>query len=199
MNRRIQRTLLTLAMLPLAAAATWWALGVALPQPAASSAPEARPDQVAEGVARLATRLRQGSPAQSASVADWELLARSQAALEAFGPAAEAYAMALQLEPRSVQLRADRADVLVASGGAPALAEADKMLREALALDPLHPKALAVAGTVAYERKAYGDAAAYWTQAKAVAPSGSEFSRDLDRSIASAREQVAAAPRTATR
>lgn len=182
--------LLAVGAIPLIFATAWWTVGQVLP-PASAPAPAAadlRPEQVVDGVARLAARLRSGEGAKTATAADWALLARSHAALEDFQQAAQDYAQALTLEPRSAQLRADRADMLVATRDPAALVQAEAVLHEAQGIDPLNPKVLAVLGSIAWERHAFTDAAAWWTQAKAVAEPGSEFAQDLERSIEAARE-----------
>jgi cytochrome c-type biogenesis protein CcmH len=61
-------------------------------------------------------------------------------------------------------------------------------VRRALEIDPNQWKALALAGTAAFDRKDFGEAIAYWERLKRVVPPDSEMGRSVDASIAEARE-----------
>jgi cytochrome c-type biogenesis protein CcmH len=65
--------------------------------------------------------------------------------------------------------------------------EPTKLVERALKIDPDNAKALALAGTAAFERKDYALAIDYWTRARATAPPQGEFTRSLEQSIAEAR------------
>lgn len=117
----------------------------------------------------------------------WTMLARSQAGLQRFAQAAESYARALALDPDNPDLLADRAD-LVSLLQAPGFrTEASQLIQRALAIDPQHLKALALAGGMAYEQQDFAVAEEHWRRARAGAPSGSAFADGLDRSIEAAR------------
>jgi len=62
------------------------------------------------------------------------------------------------------------------------------LVERALAVDPTHWKALALAGTVAFERNDYAQAVAYWERMKATVPPGSPLAGSIDASIAEARQ-----------
>jgi cytochrome c-type biogenesis protein CcmH len=72
-----------------------------------------------------------------------------------------------------------------------------RLVERALRLDPANPKALALAGSAAFERKDYAAAVAYWEKAQPAAPPGSEFASSLERGIAEARSLGGAAAASA--
>ena len=61
------------------------------------------------------------------------------------------------------------------------------LVKRALAADPDHIKALALAGTAEFERRNYPGAIAYWERILKVVPPDSEFTRSVIGSIAEAR------------
>ena len=63
-----------------------------------------------------------------------------------------------------------------------------ELIERALKADPTHWKALALAGTAAFNRKDYKGAVAYWERMKATVPPGSPIAGSIDASIAEARE-----------
>lgn len=124
---------------------SWWASLAGMPA-ASDERPAIDPRAMARSVDALAQRLRsptQAGPAATAS--DWELLARSSAALRRFREADQAYAKALEADPRNARLMADRADVVLAADDPQAADRAAALVQQALALEPLQPKALALA------------------------------------------------------
>ena len=63
-----------------------------------------------------------------------------------------------------------------------------ELVTRALAADPTQWKALALAGTEAFDRKDYARAVAYWERMKASVPPASQIAQSIDASIAEARE-----------
>ena len=109
------------------------------------------------------------------------------------GPFALLLLAAGVLAPGNAQLLADHADVLAVLQGQSAAGEPTRLIERALAIDPVNLKALALAGTAAFERKDTAAAVAYWTRAKALATPNSDFAAGLDRSLEAARAELAAA------
>ena len=140
--------------------------------------------QVESMVAQLAQRLENPSADRPADPEAWEMLARSYAALQRYPEASKAYARASELAPTNAQLLADHADVLAMLQGQSAAGEPTRLIERALKLDPNNLKALALAGSAAFERKDFAAATTYWTKARAGAPAASEFASALDRSLA---------------
>ena len=92
----------------------------------------------------------------------WRLLGRSYMVLGRFPESADAYAKAAVRAPRDAQLLADLADALAMARGQTLQGEPEKLVLRALELEPTNLKALALAGTAAFERRNFGAAAAYW-------------------------------------
>jgi cytochrome c-type biogenesis protein CcmH len=193
-----------------AARGTLWLLGVAVPvlalglyglvgTPAALS-PQAHavqgeptPEQIEAMVAKLAARMEAQAPGNVADTEGWVMLGRSYAVLQRYPQASRAFARALQLQPQDAQILADLADALAMQQGGNLQGEPQRLLEQALQSNPAHPKALALAGTAAYDRKDYAAAIGYWSRARAVVPGDSEFAQTLDRSIADAGAAAGAA------
>jgi cytochrome c-type biogenesis protein CcmH len=149
----------------------------------ADAPPHASAADIEALVQRLADRMR----AQPEDPNGWALLGRAYAGLQRWNESAQAFVEAVKRSPPDPQLLADYADVLAMSQGQKLAGEPEKLALRALALDPDHLKALALAGSAAFER---GDALAalkHWERAKALAPAGSPFAEGLDGSIAEAR------------
>lgn len=142
--------------------------------------------QIEAMVTQMAQRLENPPLGQAPDPAAWEMLARSYAALQRFPEADKAYRRASQLAPNNAQLLADHADVLSMLQGQRAAGEPNRLIERALQLDPKNLKALALAGSAAFERQDFASATTYWTQARQLAPPGSEFASGLERSLVEA-------------
>ena len=190
-----RKTALSVALcVPVFALLAYTSLGnfEALSPPAVAAAPEAEvsTEQVAAMVETLAKRMAE----RPDDPVGWALLANAYSALQRFPEASRAYARAIALSPDNAQLLADHADVLAMMQGRSADGEPTRLVEQALQIDPNNLKALALAGSGAFERKDFAKAVAYWSKARQLAPPESEFAVNLDRSLAKARK---AAPNVA--
>jgi len=186
---------LALAM-PLCAATLYLAVG----NPQALAPPREDPhafdpQQLEALVERLAARLRE----RPEEAEGWKLLGRSYVALGRFPDALDAYAKAAALKPRDAELLADMADVLATTRKERLQGEPEKLVRRALEIDPQNLKALALAGTAAFDRKDFNGAVRYWSRMLPLVEQGSEDARQIQASIAEARalggQPAGAAPR----
>jgi cytochrome c-type biogenesis protein CcmH len=145
--------------------------------------------QIQAMVDQLAARLQKNpNDAQG-----WVMLARSYTVLNRFDEALPAYAKAVELAPPSAQILSDYADAVAATKGTANNPQSIALIDRALVLDPKHPKALALAGTVAFERADYVKAIADWQKILDQLPPGTEFADRIQSSIAEARERATAA------
>ena len=143
--------------------------------------------QIAAMVDQLAARLQQNpNDAQG-----WSMLARSYTVLGRFAEALPAYARASELQPNNAQVLADYADAVAATKGSANNPQSVALIERALKADPKHPKALALSGTVAYERGEYALAIAEWQKIVDQLPPGSDLNERVQASIADARERAA--------
>lgn len=150
---------------------------------AADVAHDLTPQQVEALVERLAERLK----AEPGNAEGWILLGRSYASFGRFQEAAAAYAQAAKLRPGDAQLLADYADALGMAQGRTLAGEPEKLIARALQADPRNLKALALAGTVAFDRKDYQGAAAYWERMLALVEPQSDDARSIRSNIEEAR------------
>ncbi len=144
---------------------------------------EVTAEQIEEMVQRLATRL-QSDPD---NVEGWIMLARSYNALGRFDQAVSAYASAAKQSPNDAQLLADYADTLAMAQGRRLQGEPEKLIARALQIDPDNSKALALAGSLAFDNKNYAKAVEYWERALKSASPDTEFFRSVSASLAQAR------------
>lgn len=148
----------------------------------------------AEDVEALVQRLADRMQAQPEDPAGWLLLARAYGGLQRFAESSQAYAQVLKRQAPDAQVLADYADVLAMTQGRTLIGEPEKLVLQALSLEPDHLKALALAGTAAMERGDPQAALKHWNRAKAVAPPGSPFATGLDPAIADARAAAGLPP-----
>jgi cytochrome c-type biogenesis protein CcmH len=123
----------------------------------------------------------------------WALLARSMAALGRFKESADAYEHLLRLVPRDAQLLADYADALGMAQGRTLAGRPYELVKEALAIDPSHRKALALAGTAAMDENDFATALDHWQALAAQLPAGSDDERQVRAVIGEIRLKAAAA------
>ena len=141
--------------------------------------------QIAEMVDKLALRMK----SRPDDAEGWTMLARSYAVLGRYAEAVPAYRRATQLEPKDAGLLADFADALGAASEGHVTPEFSALLDRALAIDPHQPKALALAGTIAFERGDYAGAVAHWQKIADALPPGSEFQQQVQANIDEARRR----------
>ncbi|PWB61701.1 MAG: hypothetical protein C3F16_07975 [Betaproteobacteria bacterium] len=160
------------------------------PPATASEAPHGLENRkVAATAERLASRLR----ANPEDGQGWATLGRSLAALGRFPEAAQALEEASRRLPANAAVLADRADVLAMAQGRRFAGEPDRLIQEALEADPRHLKALALAGSSAFDRGDYAVAAKYWRRLLAVAPPGGAMAREVEARSREAERRAGAA------
>jgi cytochrome c-type biogenesis protein CcmH len=141
------------------------------------------PEQVAAMVDRLAQRLK----AQPDDAEGWIMLARSYVMLGRHADAMPAFEKASALRPDDADLLSDYADALAMAQGRTLQGRPAELVQRALKADPRNPKALALAGTVAFERKDYAGAVKYWQALVQADPQG-ELAQQIRGSIEEARQ-----------
>jgi len=160
---------------------------------APESAHAVTPQQVEQMISKLAARLKD-TPDDAEG---WLMLGRSYAALNRFKEAAPAYAKAAALIPDSAQVMVDYADVLAMSMGRRLAGEPEKLVMRALEIDPGNLKALAMAGTIEFDKKNYAVAIAHWQKLVTALPPDSEIAGSVRSSIAEARSLAGMKPESA--
>ena len=171
-----------LVLIPAAAVVLYSRLGKpdAIAMQSEQAAHELNDQQVNALVDTLAERLK----TRPDDAEGWALLARSYRALERWNEAAAAYAHATELVPNDASLLADYADVLAMAQGRRLEGRPAALAARALAIDPNHRKALALAATAAMETRDYDGAIALWQRLRAQFPEGSEDAKQVTSFIA---------------
>jgi len=144
---------------------------------------EVTPQEVEAMAAKLAAKLEK----DPGNADGWVILARTYYSMNRHADAARAFERAVALVPDSADLLADYADSVGATEGG-LRGKSLALVERALKADPTHWKALALAGTAAFDRKDYRQAVEYWERMKATVPPGSPIAGSIDSSIAEARE-----------
>lgn len=132
---------------------------------------ELRPEELQTMTQRLQERLQK----EPNNADGWAVLARSFGAMKRYKESSEAYARALALRPDNAGLMVDYADTLAMANGRSLEGEPEKLVLKVLNLEPDNLKALAMAGTIAYNRQDYQGAMTYWQRIVDVAPPDSPF------------------------
>ena len=121
----------------------------------------------------------------------WMMLGRTYTYLGRLQDALNAFEQAMKRRPDDARLLADYADIYAGTkGGGSLMGEPEKFIKRALALDANQPKALALAGTIAFQKKDFAAAARHWERALAVLPEDSGFGRQIAAGLAQAREAL---------
>ena len=205
------------AVAPARSTRTAWALGLTIPllalgvygflgniqalDPANLQAKvenEPTPEQIEAMVSAFAARLEAVPANEAPDPKAWEMLARSYAAMQKFPEANKAYKRAVELNPGNAQIIADHADVLAMLQGQSMVGEPTILFERALVLDPNNLKALALAGSAAFEKKDFAKAVQFWEKASKLAPPGSDFAKGLASSVDEARA-ASGAPKVAAK
>ncbi len=151
---------------------------------AAPGEPPVTQEQITEIVERLAERLKE----KPEDLTGWTLLARAYSSLGRHADAAPAYKKALALSADDAGLLADYADTLAALNGGQFNADALKAVDRALALEPNNIKALALAGSAAFDRRDYLTAVKHWEVVERSLPAEASILPQVRGSIAQARQ-----------
>lgn len=181
---------------PLVVGGLYWTLGApesVLPGKAQQAGKEGEhalsPQQIAAMVERLALRLQE-NPNDGAG---WLMLGRSYAVLGRYPESAAAFGRALSLLPPDAQHYADYADIVAMAQGKSLAGEPEKLVRRALEIDPNNLKALALSGTIAFDRQDYQAAIGEWRRVLALLPADSGAAAGIQGSIRDAENRLAIA------
>jgi cytochrome c-type biogenesis protein CcmH len=151
---------------------------------------ELTPEQITGMIERLAVRLKENPD----NAEGWTMLGRTYNAVGRYAEASNAFAEAAKRNPADAQLLADYADALGMAQGRTLAGEPEKLIARALKADPTNIKALALAGTAAFDKKDYAGASKHWERILEVAPPGSQLAESIRPSIDEARSLAGKGP-----
>lgn len=196
---RGRQTLLALLLVigvPVTVGGLYWALGTpgSVAPGSQASAPKdgehaLSQEQILLMVERLALRLQE-NPADGAG---WLMLARSYAVLGRYPESAAAYSRALGMLPPDAQHYADFADIVAMTQGKQLAGEPERLVRRALEIDPGNIKALALSGTIFFDRQDYPQAIREWRKVLELLPEQSAVAGGIQGSIRDAENRMAIA------
>ena len=174
---------------PVLAGALYFMLGTpaglkpqAPPTAAADEAHPVTPEQFEAMVTWLAERLK----SEPNNADGWVMLARSYTALNRYQDASAAYERAVALQPNDASVLADYADIL-AMLKQTLQGEPEKIIQQALKIEPDNLKVLSLAGSAAFERKDYQGAIKRWQRIIELLPADSPIVASVNTSINEAR------------
>jgi cytochrome c-type biogenesis protein CcmH len=179
---------------PIAAAALYWQIGTpgALSPHASTAQDTGQPSR--EQINAMIAQVKQRLEREPDNVEGWTILARTHYTLGNFQEATAAFATLSVLLPYDADLLADYADALAMSQGRNFAGKPMELVRLALTIDPTQWKALAMAGSEAFERKDYKAAADYWQRLQDTAPAESPIRQRIQGSIDEARSLAGIPP-----
>jgi len=118
----------------------------------------------------------------------WALLAHSYVELKEHKYAVVAFSKAVELIPNDPQLFADYADALAVTNNGNFEGKSTELVEKALKIDPNHPKALLLAGTIAFNNADYNKAIISWQHLAPLVPKDDPMLiKQLEANIAEAK------------
>lgn len=171
-------------------------LGASAPSVKSVKDEEGNDYRTADGIDILSARLKARVEKNQDDGVGWALLARSYVETGRHAEAAPMYEKAMKLIPDDPQLLADYADALGMLQGRKLEGKAEGLIRQALTIDPNNVKALRLAGTLAFDRKDFKQAAQYWERAEGNLPTDTErvVRQELSAVIAEAKSMAGGRP-----
>lgn len=153
------------------------------------------PHQMSGGeVEKMLQQLQERLAREPDNIEGWVILARTYYSMRRFPEAAAAYEKLIKLAPGEPDLLTDYADALAMSEGRKLEGRPLQFVMEALKINPEHWKALAMAGTAAFDRKDYKLAVTYWEKLRATQPADSPIGQSIVASINEARQLAGMPP-----
>ena len=151
----------------------------------AATDPAAQQAQIGAMVAKLVEHLK----VQPDDAEGWQMLARSYGVQGRYAESVAAHKRVLALKPQDAQVLADYADALAMANNRTLEGEPEALILQAVKLDPSNVKALALAGTVAFNHADYKAAVAYWERAVQIADPASGYAQQLQGALDEARQR----------
>jgi len=169
-------------------------LGFGSPQgldPGKVNATQGAPHDLTQAqIESMVTHLAQRLESKPDDVEGWIMLARTYSALGRHNEAVGAYAKAEALFPENAQLLADYADSLAMAQGQTLVGKPEALVQRALKADGNNLKALALAGTVEFEKQNFAKAVEYWNRILPLLPADSEMENSVRASIKEAEDKL---------
>ena len=144
----------------------------------------------AEQIAAMVSGLEQKLKNRPDDADGWYMLARSYHAMNRYRESADAYAKLVKLIPDNADVLSDYADTLALAQNRSLQGEPEQIIARALAADPNHIKALALAGSAAFDRRDFKTAVIQWKKILSLVPQDSETARSTMGNIGEAQSLI---------
>ena len=154
------------------------------PVAAANPSGEMSDAQIAANTQKLADRLKNNPN----DVQGWTMLGRSYMMQDRFAEAAAAYEKLTALNANDADAWTDYGEALALANGQNLAGKPSEAINRALKLDPKNQKALALAGSAAFQAKDYKKALEHWQQLLKLLPPGSQELQIITEQITKAKE-----------
>jgi len=171
-------------------------------------APESIPEEVKvaqqkhnqkETIEKMLVQLEQRLKDDPADGEGWFMLARSYQFLKRYDDAVGAFEKSLPLGGnQSADVLSSYADAIAMAANRVLTDKAVDVLKQAVALDPVHVKSLWLVGTAAYQNKKYEEALKYWERLYAVLTPGSDDANQIAMNIGEIRSLLGLPPMAAS-
>ena len=135
----------------------------------------------------MTQKLSRHLEANPEDITGWVMLGRAHFILGQFGEAVKAWRKPLDKDPSNVELKVNMAEALVMINSGEVTPEASFLIKDALRLDPLHKKSLAMAGGERFSNGDYSGAIVLWRRLLTIVGPNGEFSESIKQSIKEAK------------
>ena len=142
--------------------------------------------QIEAMIARLEERMK----TTPNDVEGWAMLGRSYSAVGKHAESLQAHRKIIEINPKDAQAYADLADAMGSANGRSLDGEPEQLIAKSLKLDPDNVKALALSGTMYFNRGDAKTAAKHWEHALRFVDVGGPMATQLEGAVAQARERA---------
>jgi cytochrome c-type biogenesis protein CcmH len=199
-RKKINPMLGILLLVPILASLIYWKAGnpdvpsvskPSMPMPSANMGATASP--MGEGhemsdLGAMAQKLADKLAKNPDNAEGWALLAHTYVEIKQHKDAVGAFEKATHMITNDPQLFADYADALAVTTGGQFDEKANQLVEKALKIDPNHPKALLLAGTIAFKNADYKKAIGIWEHLQPIiAKDDAALEQDVANNIAEAK------------
>ena len=157
---------------------------------AAAQTQEGGHDMSPQRLAKMLDSVNERLRSNPDDIEGWVMLAKTAQAIGRYDDAVRAYRELIRRVPPDAQLLSDFADTLAMANGRTLEGEPSQLIEQALVIDPRNVKALALGGTVAYQKGDYSKAATLWRRILEIVPPEAEFAQRIKESVVDAESRA---------
>jgi cytochrome c-type biogenesis protein CcmH len=198
-NKKLNPMLGIFLLVPILAALIYWKAGnpdatsvskpsMPMPSMGMDAAPPMDAGHEIGDLGAMAQKLAAKLEKNPENAEGWALLAHTYVEIKQHQDAVGAFEKATHMISNDPQLYADYADALAVTNGGKFDAKTNELVEKALKLDPNHPKALLLAGTIAFKNADYTKAISIWERLQPlISKEDTVLMQDVSNNIAEAK------------